>query len=204
MNRDPSKSSTAQACDGRKREQFPVDTKIFTKAQLQASGSNGDLLRFVITNDEQTNQCAPYREYAYGDTGVSIEDVASFTMRCNRMEAAQEAVDAFVGSIPLALDMPQLATWHCGVYSPSAARKRLYKATDPDDSTKMIGLLIEQNASGRFLQLTWYKTRETGTIFGASPGELEFQPVTDGSNAPSVDPNDIGGWTWYYTTSSVT
>jgi hypothetical protein len=188
----------------RGNEQFPVDTKVFTKVQLYTDVIPGDLLRIVVTNDQQTSECAPHREYNHADTGVSIDDVTSFTMRCGRMEPSQQEVDTFVGGMSLELDIPQVMAWQRGVYNPSAARRRLYKAVDPDDSTRMIGLLIEQDAQGRLVALTWYKTRDTGTVFRVAPEALPFVLVMGQGNLPSVDPNDIGGWTWYYTTSGST
>lgn len=201
MHEAPSKVDEEQDdVDG--QEQFPVDTRVLTKVQLDTNGPGGDLLRIVVTNDQETSELRAHEEYNYGNTGASIEDVTSFTMRCASLEGAQQAVDAFVGSFSLHLETAQTATWFCGIYSPSAARKRLYKAVDPDDSTRMIGVLIEQDAQGKLVQLTWYKTTDTGTLFRAAPGVLDFDLVKDENNTPSLDPNNIGGWTWYYATSS--
>ena len=91
-----------------------------------------------------------------------------------------------------------MAPWYLGVYEPTSARKRLYKATDPDDANGLIGVLLEQDNQGNLTQVTWYKAKETEVIFQATPSSLEFSLVLDGNSTPSLDPSDIGGWTWYY------
>lgn len=182
-------------------EQFPVDIKVLTKVQLTSDCLNGDILRIIVTNDQTAGNYTPFREYNFGNTGLSIDGVDAFVMRCDSLETSTEAIQAFVGPMSLELDISQHAAWVRGVYAPTAERKRLYKAQDPDDSTKMIGLLIEQDLRGNFVQLTWYKTRDTGTVFHSAPEHLPFALVRDENGVASHDPNDIGGWTWYYTTS---
>ncbi|WP_437827839.1 hypothetical protein [Sorangium sp. So ce1153] len=182
-------------------EQFPVDTRVITKIRLATDGAGGDLVRIVVMNDQTTPQRSPFREYHHGNTGISIDSITSLTMQADRTEGTQQAIDSFVGAMPLHLDLSQSASWCCGVYSPSESRKRLYKATDPDDSTKMIGLLVEQDAQGKLAKITWYKTQAAKALFSSTPGELSFELVKDENGLPSLDPNDIGGWTWYYTTS---
>jgi hypothetical protein len=183
-----------------RNEQFPVDTKI-TTVRLEANVGNEDLLRAVVMNDQATSSCSARQEYHYGNANILIDDVTSFTMHCSSIAGTQEAVDAFVGSRPLSLSTSQSATWSRSVYSPSGARKRLYKAVDPDDNTKWIGLLIEQDTDGTILHLTWYKTADTRVIFRSAPPTLTFELVTDQNGAPSLDPNDIGGWAWYHATT---
>jgi hypothetical protein len=183
-------------------EQFPTDTRVVTKVRFVTSDPGGDVLKIVIMNDMTTVERAAAHEYNHGATSVSIESLASFTMVTGTIEATQRAIDDFTGGMPLQITTAQAATWHRGVYAPTAARKRLFKAIDPDDSTRMIGVLLEQDAQGHLANLTWYKAQDSGVIFRVTPGRLSFEQVTSASGAPSLDPNDIGGWAWYYATTS--
>ena len=182
-------------------EQFPVDTAHVTRISFDTHVTNGDLVRIVVMNGMATTQCSPYREYHYGNAGISLEDVAAFTMRSGTLAVTQTAVDGFVNSMPLHLDVAQSPSWSRGVHSPSGARNRLYKAADPDDRTKMIGVLLEQDTQGALTQITWYKTQDARALFQSTPDALDFELVKDERGQPSLDPNDIAGWTWYYTTS---
>lgn len=182
-------------------EQFPVDTDVLRKIHFDTNSSLGDLARVVVMNAQSTTACAPYHEYHHGNTSVSIQDVSAFTLRSSTVACSQGEIDSFVGAMPLHLNIPQDASWQRGVYAPSASQARLYGATDPDDSTKRVGVLLEQDTQGRLVQITWYKTTDTGPLFRATPTTLEFTLVTGEDRAPSLDPADIGGWTWYYTTS---
>jgi len=186
------------AVSGKGGEQFPVDTRVLRSAVLKITGT-GDLVRIVVTNDQETSNCAPHREYHHGNTSISIQTVDGVTLQSGTLEGGQTGINEFVGSFPMHIDSSQFPSWRCGVYSPSADRKRLYRATDPDDTNKRIGLLIEQDNTGRLVQLTWYKTVGSGPIFQTTPTSLAFDLVKDGNGNASLDPNDIGGWTWYYT-----
>ncbi len=194
---DAGRPTTERARD----EQFPVDAKVLTKVRFENSVINGDILRIVVMNDQDTPQHSAYHEYYYGNLGVSLADITAFTMRSGRLESTQEAVQRFVGEMGLHLDISQNAIWDRGVYSPSGAVKRLYKAIDPDDRTKMIGVLLEQDEHGSLTRITWYKTQDAKDLFHSTPDTLDFELVKDERGAPSLDPNDIAGWTWYYTTS---
>ncbi|KYF57874.1 hypothetical protein BE04_20365 [Sorangium cellulosum] len=183
------------------REQFPVDTRVVTLIRFVKGGAGVDLARIVVMNDQAAAQHSSYREYHHGNTGVFIDAITSLSMQAAAVQCSQKAIDGFTGTMPMHLDVSQSAKWRCGVYNPSGARKRLFKATDPDDGTKMIGLLIEQDQQGRLERVTWYKTRDAQALFHATPDKLAFEVVRDENGAPSLDPNDIGGWTWFYTTS---
>ena len=65
----------------------------------------------------------------------------------------------------------------------------------------MIGVLIEQSTAGALTKISWYKTQEASAIFATTPTALEFEVVKNSAGEPSLDPNDIAGWTWYYTAS---
>jgi hypothetical protein len=181
------------------REQMPVDSDYISKYWFDA-GTVGDLVRIVAMNHQSTTSCSSYTEYHYSGTSLSVGSVSGLTLYGGALNSnTQTAIDDFVGTMSQRLSMAQSPSWCRGVYSPSGAQARLYKATDPDDSTKMIGVLIEQDTSNRLVQITWYKTTNTGPIFASAPGSLSFSLVTDTNGNPSTDPNDIGGWTWYYT-----
>lgn len=201
QNSSPDAVSTRPDTERARDEQFPVDAKVLTKVRFESPILNGDILRIVVMNDQDTTRCSAYHEYYYGNLGVSLEDITSFTMRAGRLESTQQAVDHFVGEMGMHLDISQNAIWDRGVYTPSGAVKRLYKATDPDDRTKMIGVLLEQDARGNLTRITWYKTQDAKDVFHSTPDTLEFELVKNERGAPSLDPNDIAGWTWYYTTS---
>jgi hypothetical protein len=181
-------------------EQFPVDTLV-RKVWLDTHGPGGDLIRIVVMSNHATPRYSAYREYHYGHTDVSVEDITSFTLRSGTIAGTEQAIDDFVGSMPMPLDIPQVVSFCRGIHSPSGARKRLYKAIDPDDNTKMIGVLIEQDSQGMLAQVTWYKTSEASALFHSTPDSLDFDLVKDENGAPSLDPNDIGGWTWHYSTN---
>ncbi|MDI1480544.1 hypothetical protein [Polyangium sp. y55x31] len=183
------------------REQFPVDVKIVRGVRFETNDGRGDLLRIVVMNDRTVAQYAPYREYHGGNAAIFVDDVSSFTLRSSPIEETQQAVEGVLGAMSAPLEIPQVVSFCRGIHTPSGARCRLYKAVDPDDDTKMMGVLIEQDARGRLEQVTWYKTWSAGAAFAAIPDALEFVLVKDESGAPSLHPNDIGGWAWHYSTS---
>jgi hypothetical protein len=179
-------------------EQFPVDPEI-TLVSFDTPLSGGDLLRMVVMSDHATAHYSAMHEHHHGNPAVSIDDLTSFTLRANPLTSGQESdIVTFVGSLSLSFSVPQVASWTRGTYTPTAARKRLYKATDLDDTTRLIGVLLEQDTNGRLRQVVWYKTQQGPMIFQSTPGALSFDLVLDRHGAPSTDPSDIGGWTWYY------
>lgn len=181
-------------------EQFPVDADIM-KAWLKTD-NDGDLVRMVVMNDHSTTQSNALSEYIHGNDALSIDAIDAFSFRAAPLGSEhQQDIDTFVGSFPQSFVSPQSATWTRGVYTPTAARKRLYKATDPDDSTRLIGMLLEQDTNGRLRQVAWYKAQESSVIFQSTPSSLDFELVRDHNGAPTTDPSYIGGWTWYYCTS---
>lgn len=201
MNDDSSSIDKSSALPKRAKEQFPVDTDVLTNVRIYVDDILGDFLRIVVMNNLSTSQCNAYTEYYHGNSTLSIESVDAFTLRAGSMAGTQQHIDEFVGSMALHRTIPQPCTWCRGIYIPTGARKRLYQATDPDDSTRSIGLLIEQDSAGEITQISWYKTTDASAVFRQAPGALDFTLVRDRSGAPSLDPNDIGGWAWYYTTS---
>ncbi|MFO0762665.1 MAG: hypothetical protein U0359_39875 [Byssovorax sp.] len=184
------------------KEQFPVDTDVLTILTLYVSDAAADLGRVVVMNNLETTEHSAFAEYYHGNEGLSLHDVGAFTLRADSTAGTEQHIADFVGTFPQHLKVPQPASWCRGVYTPTAARKRLYKAVDPDDSTRMIGALIEQDGQGVLQAITWYKTTNTGPIFQSTPTTLNFSLVVDKDNAPSLDPSDIGGWTWYYCQSA--
>lgn len=184
----------------KKREQFPVDVKIVKAISFEVNDGRGDLVRLVIMNDRATQRYASYREYHSGQGCLPLDDVSSFTMRSRTIEDSQEAIDAFLGSASEPMEVPQIVSFCRGIHSPSGARCRLYKAIDPDDDTRMMGVFIEQDAQGNLERITWYKTWYASSAFHSTPERLEFTLVRSDNGAPSLDLNDIGGWTWHYST----
>ncbi|MDC3956334.1 hypothetical protein [Polyangium jinanense] len=182
-------------------EQFPVDVKIVRGVRFETNDGRGDLLRIVVMNDRATAQYASYREYHGGNIAIFVDDVSSFTLRSSRIEETEQAIDGMLGVMSTPLEIPQVVSFCRGIYTPSGARSRLYKAVDPDDSTKMMGVLIEQDARGILERVTWYKTWSAGAAFAVIPDVLEFVLVKDERGAPSLDPNDIGGCAWHYSTT---
>ncbi len=185
-------------CEG--HEQFPGNTLV-TKVYFDSNSSAGDLVRIVAMSDHTTTNCVAFHEYHHGNTGVSIDKVGSFTLRSGTLASTQTAIDGFVGSMAMHLKTSQAPGWSRGVRTPTGAHNRLFKAVDPDDSTKMIGVLIEQSTAGALTKISWYKTQEASAIFATTPTALEFEVVKNSAGEPSLDPNDIAGWTWYYTAS---
>ena len=181
-------------------EQLPGNTYV-TKVYFDSNASSGDIVRIVAMSDHTTTNCTAYHEYHHGNTSVEIDKVTAFTMRSGTLASTQTAINGFVGAMPLHLETAQAPSWSRGVRTPTGAHNRLFKAVDPDDSTKMIGVLIEQNTAGQLTKISWYKTQEASAIFATTPTALEFEVVKDGSGNPSLDPSDIAGWTWYYTSS---
>ncbi|MDI1436520.1 hypothetical protein [Polyangium sorediatum] len=183
------------------QEQFPVDVRIVRGVHFETSDGRGDLLRIVVMNDRATTQYASYREYHGGNASIFVDDVPSFTLRSSRIEEDPRAIDGVLGAMSAPLEIPQVVSFCLGIHTPSGARCRLYKAVDPDDSTRMMGVLIEQDARGRLERVTWYKTWSASAAFFTIPDALEFALVTNESGTPSLDPNDIGGWAWHYSTN---
>lgn len=183
-----------------KNEQFPVNTRV-TKFYFDTNTPVGHLVRIVAMSGNATLSCVANHEYHYGNTSVSIDKIAGFTLRSGLLETTQTAIDEFAGSMPLHLETAQAPSWSRAVYTPTGAHNRLFKAVDPDDSNKMIAVLIEQDERGQLAQITWYKTQDARAIFATMPTALAFEVVKNGAGVPSLDPNDISGWTWYHTTS---
>jgi len=181
------------------KEQFPVDIKV-TKG-IRFETDLGDLMRIVVMSDCTTQLCLPYREYHYGNATISVEQVRALLMRSTKLEASGQAIEEFSNGMSVPLNIPQVVGFRRGIHKPMSASSRLFKAVDPDDSTKMIGLLIEQDAQGNLAQVTWYKTWEADAAFRSTPEQLAFEIVQDDQGAPSIDPNDIGGWAWHFSTN---
>jgi hypothetical protein len=183
------------------KEQFPVDTDVLTLVRLSIDELRGDLVKIAVMNNLSTSTNQAYTEYYHGNAAESVEGIEAFSLIGSSTTGSQQHIDDFVGAFPLHLSIAQPCSWCRGVYAPQGAQKRLFQATDPDDSTRRIGLLIEQDTQGKITQVAWYKTTDTGAVFSKTPSALAFTRVKDGDGNDSLDPNDIGGWTWYYTTS---
>lgn len=183
----------------RQREQFPVDVKIIRGVWFETPA--GDLLRIVVMSDNKTARHSAYREYHYGTNAVAVDDVTRILMRSRPLELSQQAIDSFAQGMSEPLDVPQVVLFVQGVQSPIGAKCRLYQATDPDDPTKRMGLLIEQDDHGNLQRVTWYKAWPAAAAFQNVPAMLAFELVTDADGVSTLDPNKIGGWAWYFSTT---
>lgn len=183
----------------RQREQFPVDVKIIRGVWFETE--LGNILRIVVMSDNAAAQYSPYREYHFGTNAISVESVSRIVLCSRSLEHSEQALDSFAQGMSESIDLPQVVRFAPGIQSPIGAKCRLYKATDPDDPTKMMGLLLEQDQHGNLVRVTWYKAWPATAAFQVTPASLSFGLVTDENGAPSLDPNKIGGWVWYFSTT---
>lgn len=197
-----SRANHADASDKRRKgdEQFPVDVKVLLGISLE--NETLTILRVAVMGDLMTNKYSSYREYHAFNEGASITDVNGFVLRSEILDRMESAIDAFLAPMSTPLDIPQVVNFQRGVVTSTAPRKRLFKATDPDDNTRMIGCLLEQNELGGLQRVTWYKTTNSPSVFQAIPKSLTFTAVKNANGEPSTDPNDIGGWAWYHSTGN--
>lgn len=179
-------------------EQFPVDVKI---RGYRFETDAGDLLRIVVMSDNVTTLHARYREYHHGSNAVFVDTVGKFMLRSTSIERSEQAIEAFAQGMSAPLDIPQIVSFTQGIQTPSGAKCRLYKAIDPDDASTMMGLMIEQDNHGNLERVTWYKAWAASSAFREVPANVEFTIVKDENGSPSLDPNKIGGWTWYFSTT---
>ncbi|EYF07232.1 hypothetical protein [Chondromyces apiculatus] len=179
--------------------QIPVDANKITEVWLDVGVSV--FIKVVITNNLAVGSYASNTEYWYASSLVSLGDVTSLDMGSESGSFGSMQIASFVGSLDLAFSWTQAigtGGWTSGTYTPTEVQARLYKATDPDDDNKQIGLLIEQDEDDNLRAITWYKQSNTGTIFDVTPERLSFSLVTNAEEGPSVDPNDIEEGDWYY------
>jgi hypothetical protein len=195
-----SRANHADAMDKRRKgpEQFPVDVKVLLGISIE--NETFTVLRIAVMSSLMTVKYSPYREYHAFNERVSINDVNGFVLRTEILDPTESAINAFLANMSAPHDIPQVVDFQRGVYNATALRKRLYQAVDPDDTTRSIGCLIEQDERGGLVQVTWYKTTNTQSVFQTIPKSLSFTVVKNESGESSLDPNDIGGWTWYHST----
>lgn len=185
-------------------QQVPVDTGKVTEIYLDALSAV--FIKVVVTNDQTVGGFLSNTEYWYASSAVSVTDAPLITLgsQAGAYDAAQ--IQQFLGATPLAFTWTQVVgtgAWTKSIYKPTAAQARLFKATDPDDPTRRIGLLIEQDSTNKLKGITWYKQVNTGKAFNVTPTSLSLAPVFDSSGNPSTDPNFITPSTWYYVNRSV-
>lgn len=185
-------------------EQIPVSTNKSTQVWFEDHDHN-TFLRIIVTNDRPVSGFSLDTEYWYTSTDISITGVSSITFRSQSGLYSEAALLAYVSGFSKSFETRQnigTAGWTEGTYSPTATKKRLYKAVDPDNSSHQIGLLIEQNSTNALTAITWYKqTNTSGTVFGTRPTSLVFSLVTY-ENVASTDPSHIASGTWYYAHAS--
>mgnify|MGYP000149055088 CR=1 FL=1 len=178
--------------------QVPVDAQHVTEIWIDLPTSV--FIKVVAMNDVTVGSFQSGMEYWYASaTSLGEEDELDFGSQSGSYTSTQ--INQFIGELDPVFEWTQeIGTqgWTQGTYSPVADQARLYRAADPDDSQKLIGLLIEQDSSDNLRGITWYKQDNTGKIFDTTPGELTFTVVTNQQDEPSTDPADIDAGTWYY------
>ncbi|WP_437930071.1 hypothetical protein WMF37_12845 [Sorangium sp. So ce291] len=185
--------------------QVPPDVKM-QKLAFAVSGGL-PLLRTVVTS--ANNPAGPLygagAEYWSGNSGLAVTNYTALSMSSSRDVLTEAQISALL--LPNSNWGPVLAVtqnigtggWTQGSYQPTAARSRLFKAVDPDNSSRFIGLLIEQDVNNDLERITWYKEVVTGTIFAHTPSSLLFSVVLDSGGQPSTNPSDIDAQaTWYF------
>lgn len=188
----------------KQHRQLPVDTGVVTEIWFTASSTQ--FIRVVAMNDVNEGAFEDDTEYWYTSGNLALSGISTLTMASQADTFDEEDIEDFIGQFSLAFEHEQsigTGGWTEGTRSPTGAQARLYKATDPDNVNRQIGLLIEMNSNDDLTAITWYKRENTGTIFASTPSTLSFTLVTDGMDNPSVDPTDIANETWYYVTMSV-
>jgi hypothetical protein len=180
--------------------QVPIDADKTTQVWIEEQNSDS-FLRCIVTNDRAVTGYDAETEYWYTSTDVSLNDVTQVTLRSASGLYDEEDLQDFVGGYDATFSARQdtgTGDWTEGTYTPTATKKRLYKAVDPDNSSHWLGLLIEQNSSNELTGITWYKqTNTSGTLFGTTPSSLSFSLVTHESN-PSTNPAHMASGTWFY------
>ena len=184
--------------------QVPIDVNKTTEIWIE-DGNSDTFIRTIATNNVSVTGYDQDTEYWYTSTDISINDVSQVTLRSASGVYDEEDLEDFVGGYDAAFSTRQdIGTngWTEGTYTPTATKKRLYKAVDPDNSSNWIGLLIEQDSGNALVGITWYKrTNTSGTVFGTTPASLAFSLVTHEGN-PSTNPAHITSGTWYYAHAS--
>jgi len=195
-----SRTNHSDSSDKRKKnEQFPVDVKVLLGVSIENEAAI--ILRIAVMGELMTTKYSPFREYHAFNERVTLANIDRFTLKTDILDPAETAIDAFLAPMAAPANIPQVVSFERGVYTPNAASKRLYQAIDPDDSSRLIGCLFEQDEQGRLVQVTWYKTTNGSAIFQTIPKSLTFTVVKKENGDDSLDPNDIGGWTWYHSTN---
>lgn len=195
-----SRTNHSDSSDKRKKnEQFPVDVKVLLGVSIENEAAI--ILRIAVMGELMTTKYSSFSEYHAFNERVTLANVDRFTLKTEILDPAESAIDAFLAPMAAPANIPQVVRFERGVYTPTAAAKRLYQAVDPDDNSRLIGCLFEQDSQGRLVQLTWYKTTNGNAIFQTIPKALNFTVVKKENGEDSLDPNDIGGWTWYHSTN---
>jgi hypothetical protein len=181
-------------------EQVPVSTNKTTQVWIMDQDFT-TFLRIIVTNNRLVPGFDLDTEYWYTSTDVSISGVSSVTFGSRSAQFSEADLLGYIGGYAQSFATRQTigtTGWTEGAYSPTATQKRLFKAVDPDDATKWIALLIEQDSTNALAGITWYKqTNTSGTLFATTPTSLAFSLVTH-EGSPSTSPSSIASGVWYY------
>jgi hypothetical protein len=147
-------------------------------------------------------------EYWYAKA-TSVASMTSISMTLARDTFTAEQLNAFFSGFTKAFTDPEVVTqasWTQGQYTPPAGTTaRMFRAPDPDDGTKYIGLVIAQDSTKKLKATAWYKTVQPadGSVWTAAnmpvDNGLTWSLVRDGNGNPTLNPNFIqSNQTWYH------
>jgi len=203
--------------------QVPVDIRPNAITFIRIyDGRNPDFIRAVCTNVTEISALSMSggQEYWYSKSITDVSSLSEVTLdiqtnQYGSSSAAQEAIQNFISGFTQSFDVAQAISssgWSSSGYTiPSGSRTRLFKATDPDDSSKKLGMLIVQNSTPLLTDIVWYNTSQpsNGYLYQASSGapSQTWDGVNDSSNNPSTSTSDIDSsysGSWYHADKSST
>jgi hypothetical protein len=187
-------------------EQVPPGS--FAATEITISNNNVGFVRLIGTGDDPNlgGSYAANTEYWYAKS-TSVVGMTSVAMTVATSAFTASQVDRFFNGYTFAFTEAQVVTpsmWTSGQYTPpTGTTARLFKATDPDDTSKQIGLVIAQDASNNLKATAWYKTSQPsgGWVWQPAnmPASLSWTLVTDGGGNATLDPSYIqSGQSWYW------
>ncbi|MEO7331356.1 MAG: hypothetical protein ABI193_22460, partial [Minicystis sp.] len=181
------------------QRQLPVDARQNYVTEVTFTTGAYVAFRGVITNNTTVGSYNSDTEYWY-TRSQALGSSISMSASANTYTGTQ--LDSFHSDCTTAYDTTQVvgtSGWTQGTYA-APSGSVLYRATDPDNGSVSIGMLVTQDSGSELKTIVWYKTANTGTVFATTPSSLSWTQVFDGSRQPSTDPADISSSaTWYHT-----